>query len=292
MNIHRRVRALARPLKRMWPEQPDLHSDTEFLSYVLKKKTGLMNRAGEIKTIALGASTTDYAFKPERSEQSYNLGLTSFDLHATYHTYMNIRDGICGLQNVLVFASSFSPGFHLAETRERYRAIAYRYFLGVPIQDEGRFKNRAIRQIEEKCRLSSIGPIGPDYSGYDKKTYFGEDITAADRVRTHLRENLRNPDQMAWLQSLLDEAGRRGHRVYLIIPPFRCDYKEEFSRFISEEDVFRKFYELALGDHRILNYYSSSVFGDECLGDTDHLNEGGARRLTQDIMRRIAEDNC
>lgn len=288
MSFYRDLRAMARPLRRVLPKRPKLYNDEVFLSYVARKRAGLMQKADSFNVLALHASTADYAFCPMPHDRAYNLGLTSGDHHSTYFLYINVRDKMVNLGDIVVFALPWATGYCLSRSQERYRCVAYRHFFNIPLQDDGLYKQRYVTCIEKRCREIKIPAPQADYCGYDRKTYYGVNISAEDRVRTHLRENRREPDQMIWLQRLLDDASLSGHRVHIVIPPFRSDYRIEFEKAISPEEIFRKYYELNLGSHQVLNYYSSCKFGDECLGDTDHLNEEGARRFTHEIMQRIS----
>lgn len=290
MSVYLQLRALARPLKRALPKQLNLYGDDAFLSYVKKKRDGFFAQMGEIKTLALGSSMADYGFKPEPSDRAYNLGLTSADFYTAYHQYKFIHAHSNNLKNIIIFGAVFSPGFCLSKTTERYRSVAYQYFFKAPLENSGGFSNRHVSKIEKICRATLFSEIDIGYLGYERKTFYGVNITAEKRVKTHLRENRRKSEQMSWLQRLLDEADVAGQQVYLIIPPFRSDYKQELEKFATPAELFRKFYELKLGNHKILDYYYCADYRDDCFGDTDHLNEDGARRLTRDIMCRIAGD--
>lgn len=77
--------------------------DTEFLTYVYKKKLGLLACADQIENLALRDSIADYAFFDQTNGPNYNFGLTSFDLHATYQLYKNSFEFLPKLQNIIVF---------------------------------------------------------------------------------------------------------------------------------------------------------------------------------------------
>lgn len=282
------LRRYLRPLRRRLGLDLNRYEDDTFLNYAQRKKIGLLAKADVIETLALRASTTDYGFFPSPSDHAYNLGLTSSDLHSTYYLYRNFRDALPRLRNIVIFGSVSTSGYCLARTRERYRCVAYRHFFGVPIQDETGFRRRIVQKTEAACRNLPPQDVGVDYFGYGEKTYYGTNIPAEARVATHLRENLREPDQMHWLQKTLDLAREAGHRVFIILPPCRSDYKAVLARSIAPDRLFQKFHDLDLGPHRIFDFYSAPDFGDDCMGDTDHLNREGARRVTAEIMRRIA----
>ena len=85
------------------------YQNTEFLTYVYKKKLGLLACADQIESLALRGSGADYDFFDQTNGPNYNLGLTSSDLHATYHLYKNSTDILPKLRNIIVFFCSNCP---------------------------------------------------------------------------------------------------------------------------------------------------------------------------------------
>ena len=71
---------------------------------------------------------------------------------------------------------------------------------------------------------------------------------------------------------------------YIVIPPYRSDYK----KLLPEDNVlFEKVYKMNFENVKMLNFYNSKNFDDSDFGDTDHLNEKGAMKLTREIRKII-----
>lgn len=261
---------------------PNLFDDQKFLTYVFKKKIGLENSANKITTLGLRASTTDYSFHSPSWEGSFNLGLTSSDLFDTYYLYKLHRENLPNLKNIIIFFSVCAPGYNLIKTSERYRSVAYNYFFQVPIRNEGDIKSYFKKHIIRECKKLKIPDSDPSYTGYEKKDYYGIQISAHDRFRTHFRENQREPDQMIWLESLLSLVSSDGRRLVVVIPPVRSDYKKILP---SETLLYKKLYELESKGLEIISYFESNIFCDSDLGDVDHLNEQGSIKITENLLR-------
>lgn len=265
---------------------PEIFDDINFLTYVKKKKHGLERRMDTIETLAIRGSNADYGFYSSGWDNSFNLGLISTDFYSSYQLYNNYRLKLRKLKNVLVFISVSSPGYSLIRTSERNRAIAYKYFFDIPYSETGHIKQKHEKWIFSKCDNLNHVKIDDNYSGYETKHIYGDHFIAKERVRTHLRENLREPDQMLWLNKFNESVKNDSRRLIIIIQPFKSDYK----MLLPESNVlFRKFY--SLNDIHILNYYDSDLFTDDDLGDTDHLNEQGAIKLTNEIRKYFEANN-
>lgn len=264
----------------------NLFDDEKTLTYVKMKETGLAKKASSITTIALRGSNADYGFYAPMWQNSYNLGLTSSDFYSNYHIYENYKNKLKNLQNIIVFLSVPAPGYSLIHTSERYRAVAYKFFFGIPYSKSKQIKNRFEKRIIKKCSRLTIEESVDDYVGYDKKTYYGTDIPASERIKTHLRENGREPSQLEWLKKLSDSINKDSRKLILVITPYRSDYKKLLP---TKEVLFKKFHDLNLNNVDFLDYYDSNLFTDEDMGDTDHMNEQGAIKLTAEIKKYFME---
>jgi hypothetical protein len=231
-------------------------------------------------------SNSDYGFYSPSWENSYNLGLISTDLHFCYHLYNNYRNKLSQLQNIIVFFNIPSPGYSLIHTSERYRVVAYNYFFNIPYLNDKFINPKYEKWINKKCdKLKSIN-IESDYRGYDKKTYYGTNILTHERIRTHIRENKREPNQLHWLKDLNELIQKDNRKLFIIIPPFRSDYK----KLLPEQSIiFKKIFKLK--GIEFIDYYNSNKFSDDDFGDADHLNEQGAKKLTNEIYQYFKKNN-
>lgn len=260
----------------------NLFDDDSFLSYVKMKKCGLEKNALSIKTIALRGSNSDYGFYSPMWKDSYNIGLTSSDLFINYHLYENYKNRLKNLKNIILFLNIPAPGNSLIYTSERYRAVAYKFFFDIPYAKEGMIAPRFENWIFNKCKKITNTEINSDFSGYTKKTYYGVNLIVKERAGKHLRENQREPNQLHWLLKLSNSINDDKKRLIIVIPPFRSDFKNVLP---TKEVLFEKFYNLNMKNVDFLDFYDSDLFTDEDMGDTDHLNEQGAIKLTTEIRK-------
>jgi hypothetical protein len=266
----------------------DHFDDYPFLTYVKRKKEGFVKCSPSIKTLVVRGSNADYGFYSPAWEGSYNLGLISSDLFTDYHLYVSNKNKLDNLKNVILFISVGSiGGYSLIKTKERYRAVSYKYFFNIPYQDNGYINTFVENKIFKKCKKLKSQEINSNYCGYEKKGYFGTNIITQDRVKSHLRENKREPDQLKWLKSLNDDIISDGRQLFVVIPPVRLDYKILLP---PDSVLFRKLYDLNLKGAKILNFYNSEMFSDDDFGDSDHLKEQGAIKLTNEIYRLFQKE--
>jgi hypothetical protein len=283
--VKRLERLATKFVRKVFPDfRINTFQDNEFLTYVYKKKLGLLQCADKIESLALRGSGADYDFLDQTNGPNYNLGLTSTDLHATYHLYKNSTYILPKLQNVIIFFVPIAPGLELTKSREKYRYVAYRHFFDIPYQDARDISKRIERRIIKKCDSLTAPNIPILYRGYDKKKYLGPGTDVATRAKAHLRENQREPDQMCWLNKMIELADQIGHRIWIVIPPFKSDFKSELPK---SEVLFSKLYNMDIGKHTILDFYDDDRFDDSDMGDTDHLNEKGAIKITAKILASI-----
>lgn len=258
--------------------------DEDFLNYVYSKKKGLIDNKNRVETLVLRGSNADFGFDPSEFPNSYNLGLTSTDLYSSYYIYQSVSKELPNLKNVIIYLNPASIGFELARTKEKYRLLAYKYFFDVPIKydfvDAKAEKKVLLAILKVKNKNKKNSSMN---DGYVKRSGCHETYEALERVKTHLRENERVPDQIYWLKNLVDVLEWEGKNAYLIITPMRSDY---IGFMPSGKDIYKKIYDV-FDDRIIMNYYNDADFSDEDMYDTDHLNEKGAQKLTRKIFKRI-----
>jgi len=260
----------------------------EKLAYVYRKKYGLIKHKDEIETIAIGSSYADNAFFPNYIDKSYNLGLTSTDMYLSYQLLLKCKEMLPNLKNIVYFSAVFAPGMSLIKTKEKYRAIFYKYFFGIPYQEEGIIDKNVEKIVFKKCKNIKEN-IPNDYSGYETmKTYMIE-TTAEVRSNTILRENRREPDQMMWIKKTIDQVIEDKKNIFIVIPPYSTELKNILP---PKEELYKKAYD-QLNDYegitnvQLIDMYDSDLFDDSDMGDNDHLNEKGAKKCTMRIKEYI-----
>lgn len=261
---------------------PNLFDDETFLLYVKRKKLAFENKLSAIEVLALRGSTADYGFYSPAWENSFNLGLTSSDLNISFFLYERYRKSLLSLNTVVIYFNVPSVGYSIIRTIERYRAVPYKHFFNIPYSASGFINKKFEKKILKKCKRLEAGNIDKDFSGYEKKTYFGVDIPVKIRAQKHLRENKREPNQLIWLKKLADLVNKDKRELVVVFQPFRSDYKKLLP---GSSELFEKV--LKIEGIRFLNFYDSELFDDSDFGDADHLNEKGAIKLTNEIKKQL-----
>lgn len=263
---------------------PNLFENKMFIEYVSRKSNGFRQRISEIKTLAIRGSNADYGFYAQLWDGSYNLGLVSSDLHSSFHIYKRFKDQLVNLEQVILFYSVSANGYSLIKTSERYRAVVYKYFFEIPYAEAGIINPKFEKYILKKCETLNHNSVESSYCGYDEYHNIGIKLPASERVKPHLRENRREPDQLNWLYLLYNEIEKDKRKMYIVIPPFRSDYRALLP---EKEVLFKKLLQNKLANCEIIDLFDSPEFDYSDFADTDHLNKIGATKLTSYLKNRI-----
>jgi|TARA_B110000211_G_C14082499_1_gene555231 hypothetical protein len=258
--------------------------DDEFLRYVYKKKEGIERNLDNINTLVLRGSHADYGVYTNGETGIYNLGLTSSDLYLSYKLYDKYSQVIDNLDNVIVVLGVPAAGLSLVRTKEKYRLVAYKYFFDIPYQIEDQIDKKLERKIIAKCQKLKNPHLSTGYFGYEAERDFITEISPEIRAKTHLRENQRHPNQLGWLQDLINQVRKDKKNLFIVIPPV----KESYADCLPDKSIlFRSLFLLDLKNVEVIDFYGSPLFQDKHFGDPDHLNEIGAKRLSNELLSRL-----
>lgn len=255
--------------------------NTNLAKKLFRKQAGLIINDNKIETLVLGSSHGDYGFRSDLYENSYNLGLTSSDLYFNYQFYKLLFPKLPNLKNLILFYSVFSPGHELEKTKEYHIAILFKLIFGIPYRDSN------LKIYEEKI-IEALGLIPeeemPDnYTGYEiPDWFFDEAFGVENRAKMHLRENSRSSNQTKYVEKISSLAKKHKHKLTVVLSPAREDYK---SFLPDSSELFKELNNLKGID--ILNYYDDKDFTRDDFGDFDHLNQDGAKKLTQKIYKAL-----
>lgn len=252
---------------------------------VRSKMNGLVLRAGDIEILCVGSSHADYGFFPEVFQgTAFNFGCASQDLRTSSEILSKYLGMLENLKYVVLFFSVFTPGSCLAKNKEAYRAVVHENVLGIPLPAECRLNEKERKYVMKVSRSEPGVDECVNELGFNSSMP-GFDIPAEERVRTHLRENLREPDQMSHLKEIISKTDAKNVRLLIVIPPVRADYRTELP---SKEKLFKKLYSLQKrGGVRIVNFFDDADFGEGEFADTDHLNVSGAQMLSSKISEKL-----
>ncbi|PSV46787.1 hypothetical protein [Photobacterium indicum] len=261
-----------------------LFMDRDFLSYVKRKKIGFEKNLETMEILALRGSHADYGILTDHEKSLYNLGLTSTDIYFNYKLYEAYSQKMTNLNSVIFFYSVFTPGLSLIKISEKYRLVAYKKYFGVAYQEEGVLDCKLEAKILKECNKIKKINVREDYRGYENNHHFITDIPVEKRAKIHLRENIRKPDQLIWLEKLVESVTRDNRKLYIVIPPAQKAYVNSLPH---KSELFLGAYNFQSENVCIMDFYDSPIFEDSDLGDYDHLNEKGAFKLTSEVLRRI-----
>lgn len=237
-----------------------------------------------VRNLALGSSHGYHGFLPDGN--SFNLCGNSQDLYLSYELYRRCAD-LAKLKTVILFYSVFSPGFDAERTSEMDYCLYYRYFWRIPLRYHGPDDFAHKRYLLDKyLRQHPLTEVG-DYRGEnDYGWFFPSQMSVAERVASHLKNNRRQNGQTGYVGKMAELARIKGHRLVVVVPPFRSDYSALLPPF---EETFAELLALVKQNPEIklMSFVDDKDFVDADFGDMDHLNRQGATKLTAKILSAI-----
>ena len=268
--------------------KPKKHNNTniDFSSDIMKFKA-FMN-CNNIQTIVLGSSHARDAFIPTKT--SFNLGNSSQDLYRAYKVYEFITkdDKKCkSLKTIILFWSVFHPGLQLEKTKEYLKCVPYKLFyhaeypVKFPVSDK-----KIIKTLQKQFNAIQY-PNG--YRGKSLYNAVHNDITQ-DLVMKHIKNTKRNNHQIEYVKKMLDLARKYGHRLVIVLPPYRSDYLDCLPA--DNEIYFELFNFLATHqDVTLLNFQRDKDFTASDFDSADHCNLLGAKKLTNKLRITLNPKN-
>lgn len=253
---------------------------------IYKKAEGLQRCQAVIEILALGSSHGTFGFKAKANE--FNFCASSQDLYYSWKLYEVLANVLPHLNTVILFYSVFSPGFELEQTGEVDRCEYYYSILGIPYKTERIQREKCRRNIHELWRhYVKKNPLvlSPEYRGNEElqKTM---KLSLEERVKAHLKHNMRNNGQTQFVERMKLFAEQAGHRLVVVVPPFRMDYVGLMGEF---ETVFKEL--KAIGGLDVLSFYHDEAFLPTDFVDMDHLNSNGASKLSKKISLYLTGEN-
>jgi dTDP-4-dehydrorhamnose 3,5-epimerase-like enzyme len=236
-----------------------------------------------IETLALGSSHGDYGYIP--GPAAFNLCGASQDLYTSSVLLERCRD-VPRLKRILLFYSAFSAGAETEMTIEKERSLFYKRCWDVSYRHHD---DAFFRVKEADLARDDIQPtdVPRSYRGECLlREFHFKNVDISERVASHLRENRRNSGQTRYVTNMAELARRMNWQFVVVIPPVRSDYQAAMPAF---EDVFGELLQ-ALRLNReatLLSFWGDAAFQDADFGDSDHLTEAGAGKLTNLIKRHL-----
>lgn len=261
------------------------------------KRKMLREMAGSIRTLVVGSSHGDFGFNPAYCPNSFNLCSRSQDLRHSFHLYRKVAEDAPELRHVVLFYSLFSPGnFMELSPSERDICPALNEMFGLGLHYADSYLAVLSEIIEGQLTDVSIDLDG--HAGFfptTDKHFFDESYGVRRRVADHLKLN-RNDAAHVYLEQILMYASVMGHKVFIVVPPVRQDYKQACG--LGFDALFKALLNSlhsAQKNHpgvmtHLINAYDDADFDDDLFGDFDHLRptDAGPRLLATKISDAIS----
>lgn len=256
---------------------------TPDFSYDIMKFMGATH-CRNLRNLVLGSSHGRDGFVPGKYD--FNLSNSSLDLYRIWHLYKYVAEhNNKDLKNIIVFWSVFHPGLQLEKTREWTNCIPYKglynidYAFPLPMNDEF-----SINMLNKQASVFVCPPNFRGKSNYSK----GHNTKTDVLVQKHLKNTMRNNNQIKYMANIVKLARKKGHNVFVVLPPYRSDYLRCLP---PDSVVYRELFEFLNKnqDVALLNFQNDSRFTDSDFNSPDHCNEVGGRKLTKLIKNAIGD---
>lgn len=271
--------------KKLFSYSKHFYTEISVFNIDIKKHHAYIKNKEYVKTLVLGASTGRDGFLPSEISE-FNLGSSSQDLYRTYNLYKwCINSDAKNLKNIIIFFDVFTPGLQLEKTSEAYKAIMHKCLYDIPYA----FKlHRKYRRFEKICNkhFQSAQVQTDNYYGQSFYDTSGNESDVQNIVQKHMKNNQRKNNQIAYLDKLATLANRYNHNIYIVIPPYRDDYRKH----LPEHDVvFQELHDFIKRHKNItlLDFMADDNFNHCDFNDCHHLNKNGATKLTAAIKTKI-----
>ncbi|MFT6743120.1 MAG: hypothetical protein ACJAVF_004644 [Paraglaciecola sp.] len=247
----------------------------ESIKIIGAKRTMLNHQKDKLNIIVVGSSHGDYGFNPKFFPESFNLCCRSQDLKHSFLIYKHITKNYPNIKNIVICYSIFSPGNIMENSpTEKFISPALNEFFNLGIEYEDEELNFEFNKI--KGRFSDVTVDSNGFMGFlpdSYKTFFPESYGAINRANDHLKFNKKIEANLFLIKFLL-LAKHLQHKVCIVVPPVRSDYKKAtggnfnvlFKSLIEITNDFYLNYDIDL-----INGFDSNLFRDEFFGDYDHL---------------------
>ncbi|MBP3924948.1 hypothetical protein J6E39_06875 [bacterium] len=239
--------------------------------------------------LAFGSSHMDLGYIPAEGE--INMGSPSQDLYYSYNLYKLMNNET--LKVVLQTYSAFSAGDVLIKSRYNKLAVMFKLLYNIPYQDNEIAKKLHFNFWEKYYKFMMLKylkvlNLPQNYNGKpgcNNTIGIKDEAEIQKRALKHYKIGKKST-QIDYCKKLLKETKNNNQKIYFILPPVTSYYKAILP---ASGIIFNELYEVCKGySHaEILNFYDSDFFTDDDFSDGDHLNYGGATKLTQKVKERF-----
>lgn len=265
------------------------------------KKSQLDNMCGEIEILCLGSSHTFYAINPAYfSKKGYNAAYIS----QTYDYDQKILEKYIGkmpaLQYVILPASYFSFFEKMSDNKDAGRKKFYSLIMQVDQPDI--FEDYMIfgsdRQELIPYWLGREQPNPVNESGFGTAFSFEKrnrniEKTGINRAKLYTIPNLdlRQKEMRDALESMIRLCDSRNISVVLLITPTHQSYRNNLNQ--RQLDLMYSLIDSVVQRHQnviLYDVFSDPEYVTDDFFDADHLNDVGAKKLTERLGRFLEKN--
>lgn len=274
------------------------------------KKKYLDSNASKIKTLILGSSHAYYGINPDYFEDTaFNASHTSQSLNYDYAIYTKYKDEMINLRTIVIPISYFTLFSNIEMGIESWRVKNYAIYYGIKksphIKDY--FELTTISMRENYTRLISyyvknhsevncnrLG-WGTDYNSKDSKNLNETGKLSAKRHSIANIGSIENKElfdeNYSIIDSIVNTCIKKDISVLIIMPPAYKTYRENLDsgQLQITTDAINKL----LHQYKNCNYLNlidDKRFVPDDFYDGDHMNEIGAKKLSQIIDSTIVKN--
>lgn len=236
----------------------------------------------DFENLILGSSHGRDGFIPGKND--FNLSNSSLDLYRIWNLYKYVVEhGLNKIKKVIIFWSVFHPGLQLEKTKEFKKCIPYKALFNIDYACGFKpYDKYAIKRIKKQLNKTNCPNDYRGKSGYDKNHIDPADIL----VSQHLKNTMRNNNQIQYLDNIVKLARKQKHAVYIVLPPYRSDYLKYLP---DDKIIYRELFDFLNEntDVKLLNLQRDNDFTDSDFDSPDHCNENGGIKLTEKIRHKL-----
>lgn len=258
----------------------------------------LTNNSDEIKIIVLGSSNTYYGVDPQYfTENSFNVAYISQSLYYDYKILKKYNGDWKSLEYIILTVSSVTMCSNLEDTREAWRVknynIYWKFFSSSNMKDyfeifsnNYKINNKRLKSyyIDKHSNITS-SKLG---WGTEYKSTIKNDLVEAGKVAA-LRHSA-NADKSHFIANreivndIINFAAYRNIKVVLLTTPVYHTYLENIDKEQMQLTI-NTCEQMDIANENVIyvNSLSDEDFVEKDFYDADHLNEIGAKKLSQKL---------
>lgn len=252
-----------------------LHGGFDKHFYFKAKKAAIL--APQIETLVVGSSHAECGFY--ETPRDVNFGIASQDLYYSYQLYMKSLLMFPNLKRVVLFYSDFSDGNEEERSMFLKESAKYMQYFGIPPKNPVFYADKQIDLCPQFAPYEVKTPDFDDPYPFPAPVVFNmPENTVKTRVEKHLKGAFRGSNQTMFVERIIRSVLEEGLDLTIVVAPVRADYLSfvpaDAKPFEKLENLLKKYD----GKVRYLNCWRDADFTD-----CDHLNRGGAEKLTAKI---------